>query len=113
MKYLALSLLLMSCSTPQVGESTIDDELSSDNGLSVNGISQNGLSLNGVSQNGISQNGLTLGMTTSSFATWFNADVTNHELEMRYVVKCARSSTDTVTWTNPKTRVSYSWPGLL
>jgi len=90
------------------------DLLVSDNGLTLNGLSANGLSANGLSANGLSANGLssaTLGTTT--FRTWFNADPVQANAVMRYLVLCAAPATRTVTWKNPVSGITYSWPGSI
>ncbi len=84
-------------------------ELDSLNGLSANGLSANGLSANGLSANGLSANGL----STSSFAAWFSNDPAMADMVMRYVVRCAVPQGQTRTYTDPNTRQSYTWYGVL
>lgn len=83
------------------------------NGLSLNGLSLNGLSLNGVSLNGLSLNGLDLGLATTQFATWFDNDPAAAAMQTSYLVKCAKPAGTSLTWTDPATGTSYSWPGQL
>lgn len=88
------------------------DQLVGENGLSVNGVSANGLSANGLSANGLSANGLsaaTLGST--SFRSWFNANLLIAPIAMKYLVLCAAPSGKTITWTNPSTGITYNWAG--
>jgi hypothetical protein len=105
---MVLALLAAGCTDAGEPIATTVDDLSTENGISFNG-----KSLNGMSFNGMSFNGLDLGLGTTSFASWFNADSARNTIEMQYVVKCAKSSGTTVTWTNPQTGATYSWPGLL
>jgi hypothetical protein len=105
---IVLALLAAGCTDASEPIATTVDDLSTENGISFNG-----KSLNGMSFNGMSFNGLDLGLGTTSFASWFNADSARNAIEMQYVVKCAKSSGTTVTWTNPQTGATYSWPGLL
>jgi hypothetical protein len=109
MKYGLALIALVGCLDAGDPLTSTADDLSSQNGLSLNGLSLNGLSLNGLSLNGLSLNGL----STASFATWFATDPTNHAAQMAYVVKCAKATGTTTTWTDPVTSVSYSWPGEL
>ncbi|MCP3103753.1 hypothetical protein LZ198_33205 [Myxococcus sp. K15C18031901] len=97
--------------TPTSGEEVRSTQAAqlSDNGLSTNGLSTNGLSTNGLSTNGLSTNGL----STNGFATWFNQDPTTADSVMHYVVTCAAASTETRTFTNPVTGVTYTWTGGL
>ncbi|MFP2930672.1 hypothetical protein ACLESO_36830 [Pyxidicoccus sp. 3LG] len=101
------------------GESvgTHADGLMSQNGLSTNGLSTNGLSTNGLSTNGLSTNGLstnglsTNGLSTNGFNTWFSANPARSEEVMRYIVRCALSSTQTLSYTHAGT--TYTWTGVL
>jgi hypothetical protein len=87
-------------------------ELTAQNGLSLNGLSMNGLSANGLSRNGLSRNGLSAAaLGTTAFRDWFNADRTLANMAMRYLVHCAAPATRTITWKNPTTGVTHSWPG--
>jgi hypothetical protein len=104
---IVLSLLAAGCMEAEDQVATTVDELSA-----VNGISLNGTSVNGISVNGISLNGLDVGLGTTSFASWFNAAADN-AVEIQYIVKCAKPSGTTISWTNPQTGASYAWPGLL
>jgi hypothetical protein len=79
------------------------------NGLSTNGLSTNGLSTNGLSTNGLSTNGL----ATAEFLTWFNADPVMHEAVMAYVVRCAMTKQQSLTYNNPATGQRYRWKGDL
>jgi hypothetical protein len=111
----ALAAALAACGpAATVQERIALQGLRADNGLTANGLSNNGLSQNGLSNNGLSQNGLSQnGLSQNGFATWFNLDAALANSVMSYVVKCAVSSGQTRTWTNPSTGVSYVWPGLL
>jgi len=119
MKYLLAALLITGCAVDtDLRTSSSDEDLTSTNGLSLNGMSLNGmslngLSLNGTSLNGLSLNGLDLGLSTSQFATWFHGDPVNNAMQLSYIVKCAKPSGSTVTWKDPATGTSYSWPGGL
>jgi hypothetical protein len=112
---LALASVVAGCGPAQTPlERAQEQGLSSDNGLSPNGLSQNGLSQNGLSQNGLSQNGLSQnGLSQNGFATWFNQNVTNGNVVMSYLVRCAVASGQTRTWMNPATGVTYTWAGAL
>jgi hypothetical protein len=101
------------------GESlgTHADGLVSQNGLSTNGLSTNGLSTNGLSTNGLSTNGLstnglsTNGLSTNGFNTWFAENPARSDEVMRYMARCALSSSQTLTYTyGGKT---YTWTGVL
>ncbi|WP_426755605.1 hypothetical protein [Myxococcus sp. Y35] len=102
-----------------VGEplGTHSDELVSSNGLSTNGLSTNGLSTNGLSTNGLSTNGLstnglsTNGLSTNGFSTWFSADPVKAEEVMRYIVKCALGSGQSLAYTYSGT--THTWEGSL
>jgi len=113
---LFISLLTAGCGAIGAGQTAGEEEaaLASDNGMSLNGVSLNGVSLNGVSLNGVSLNGLTpAGLSTTAFANWFNGNVTLSEMITRYEVKCALVANTSLSWTNPTTKVAYSWPGEL
>ncbi|QDE86460.1 MULTISPECIES: hypothetical protein [Myxococcus] len=96
---------------------TQSDELVSSNGLSTNGLSTNGLSTNGLSTNGLSTNGLstnglsTNGLSTNGFNTWFSADPVKAEEVMRYIVRCALASGQSLTYTHAGT--THTWQGSL
>ncbi|HEX8439884.1 hypothetical protein [Archangium sp.] len=64
----------------------------------------NGLSLNGLSLNGLS---------TSSFSNWFQADPSQRDEVMRYVVACGVPSGESRSYTDPSTHVTYTWSGML
>ncbi len=99
----ALAATLAACGGAAPGATTSGD-LQASNGLSMNGLAMNGLAMNGLAMNGLS---------TIDFAKWFNADPALSEMVMRYTVKCSYPSGATLSWTNPKTKVTYAWPGLL
>lgn len=84
-------------------------EVQTDNGLSTNGLSTNGLSTNGLSTNGLSTNGL----STNGFSTWFSQDPALSDKVMEYVVRCAVPAGQTRSYTNPVTKVKYTWTGVL
>ncbi|MEP6861524.1 MAG: hypothetical protein ABJE66_12935 [Deltaproteobacteria bacterium] len=119
MKYCLALIALAGClETGEPVTSTAADDLSSENGLSLNGLSLNGLSLNGLSLNGtslngLSLNGLDLGLATTTFATWFHADPTNSAAQVAYIVKCAKPTGQNLTWKDPATGTTYTWPGEL
>src|SRR3569623_677122 len=119
MKYLLALVLVSGCMVDTDIETSASDEaLTSTNGLSLtglslNGMSLNGLSLNGTSLNGLSLNGLDLGLATTQFASWFQTDPVNNAAQVSYIVKCAKPTGQTMTWKNPATGVSYTWPGEL
>lgn len=116
----ALLSITIGCGPAGMGEGepseslgTHEDGLVSMNGLSTNGLSTNGLSTNGLSTNGLSTNGLsTNGLSTNGvFNTWFTANPAEAEMLMRYVARCALSSSQSLTYTHGGT--TYSWPGSL
>jgi len=119
MKYLLALVLVSGCMVDTDIETSASDEaLTSTNGLSLNGLSLNGmslngLSLNGTSLNGLSLNGLDLGLATTQFSSWFQTDPVNNAAQVSYIVKCAKPTGQTMTWKNPATGVSYTWPGEL
>src|SRR3569623_739995 len=119
MKYLLALVLVSGCMVDTDIETSASDEaLTSTNGLSLNGLSLNGmslngLSLNGVSLNGLSLNGLDLGLATTQFTSWFQTDPVSAAAQVSYIVKCAKPTGQNVTWTNPATGTSYTWPGEL
>jgi len=111
----AAALLLGACGVDDGAPLTAEDgsALQARNGLSRNGLSRNGLSRNGLSRNGLSRNGLSRnGLLTADFTTWFNQDPAGSAEVMTYVVKCAMSRTQTLTYTSTA-GVSYTWPGNL
>jgi hypothetical protein len=84
------------------------------NGYELNGIELNGIELNGTNLNGTNLNGLnTGGLNTPDFRTWFNQDVTRHDMLMKYVVQCAIPAGEQRTFTNPETNTPYTWSGVL
>ena len=86
----------------------------SSNGLSSNGMSSNGLSSNGLSSNGLSSNGLSSnGLSSLSFANWWASQTESYAaMVMRYVVKCAYSPSQTLSYTAPS-GTAYAWQGNL
>jgi hypothetical protein len=118
MKYCLALLALVGCLDAGDQLTSTADDLTSQNGLSLNGLSLNGLSLNGLSLNGtslngLSLNGLDLGLATTQFATWFHANPTKAAAQTSYIVKCAKPTGQTMTWKDPATGTTYSWPGEL
>ena len=69
-------------------------ELETDNGLMANGLSANGLSANG-------------------FTSWFSQDPAQHDMVMRYIVRCAVPASQSRTYQDSQTQVSYTWQGGL
>jgi len=118
-KYLLALALVSGClDDTDIQTSSSDEALTSTNGLSLNGLSLNGmslngLSLNGTSLNGLSLNGLDLGLATTQFTTWFQTDPVSAAAQVSYIVKCAKPTGQNVTWKNPATGTSYTWPGEL
>jgi len=111
---LAACLGLAGCGpAPSPADRAVAEQgLSSQNGLSPNGLSMNGLSMNGLSMNGLSMNGLSMnGLSTTAFSTWFNKDAGLGDMVMQYLVRCAVPAGQSRTWTNPTTRVTYTWAG--
>jgi hypothetical protein len=108
LKIVASCALVIGCSGGGDSYGVAAEDLNSENGISFNGRSFNGVSLNGMSLNGLDAD-----LATSSFTSWFNSAATTNAIEMQYVVKCAKPSGTTVTWTNPQTGTSYTWQGLL
>lgn len=125
--FLSICLLTAAgCNQPAESDpvGTVEQESVSDNGLSVNGLGTNGLSVNGLSVNGLrigssSGNGLgsngltaTTGLATTDFANWF-ADNPEADMVMRYIVKCALPSGQTLSYTPAGTSTTYTWDGEL
>src|ERR1041384_1655012 len=108
LKIVASCALVIGCAGPGDSYGVAAEDLNSENGISFNGRSFNGVSLNGMSLNGLDAD-----PATSSSPSWFNSAATTNAIEMQYVVKCAKPSGTTVTWTNPQTGTSYTWQGLL
>ena len=108
---LALAAALAACGSGQkapdlgVGGSA----LAAPNGLTPNGLARNGLAQNGLAQNGLAQNGL----TSAAFASWFQAHPATAAEVMTYVVRCALPARQSLSFTDPATRVTYSWTGSL
>lgn len=93
---------------------TTGQELESTNGLSFNGLSFNGLSANGLSFNGLSFNGLSSsGLSAAQFGTWFRSNPALADMVMRYIVRCAVPPGEVRSYTDPVTRRTYTWYGLL
>jgi hypothetical protein len=126
LKVAALALLLSPAACGPAGESGVTDTavdpallLALARGCAANSNTGNGLSSNGLSGNGLCGNGLGMkGLTAASlsatdFASWFNADPDLASVLVRYVYKCAAPSWKSLTWTNPATKVSYTWAGGL
>ncbi|MEO6772684.1 MAG: hypothetical protein ABI467_06630 [Kofleriaceae bacterium] len=118
MKYCIALVVLAGCLDASGPLASTADDLSSENGLSLNGLSLNGLSLNGLSLNGtslngLSLNGLDLGLATTKFTTWFQADPAGSALQLGYLAKCAKPAGQNLTWTDPAMHTSYTWPGEL
>jgi len=82
--------------------------LTADNGLNLNGLNLNGLNLNGLNLNGLNLNGL----STTAFGNWFNSTLATAPAVMKYLYGCAGPAGSTLTWTNSKTGVTYSWSGV-
>jgi hypothetical protein len=80
-----------------------------DNGLAYNGLAYNGLAYNGLAYNGLAYNGL----STADFQAWFAGDRALADQVMQYVVRCALSETQTLTYTDPVANQSYTWTGSL
>ncbi|HEY6034971.1 MAG TPA: hypothetical protein VIV58_11945 [Kofleriaceae bacterium] len=110
MKYLLALALITGCvDNSDLQTSASDEALTSTNGLSLNGMSLNGMSLNGLSLNGLSLNGL----STTAFSSWFDADPATRAMTMSYIVKCAKATGTSLTWTDPASAVTYTWAGEL
>jgi len=110
MKYLLAAVLISGCvDNIDLQTSSSEEDLLSTNGMSLNGLSLNGMSLNGLSLNGLSLDGL----STSAFQSWFQGDPTTRAMTISYIVKCAKATNTSLTWTNPATNVSYTWAGEL
>jgi len=91
---------------PEIGAAA--QALRSDNGLASNGLNRNGLNRNGLNRNGLNRNGL----ATAEFSAWFNEDVASSDAVMGYVYGCAAPAGTRFTWTNPQTKVKYTWTGV-
>ncbi len=71
-------------------------------------------STNGISANGISANGITAeAVQTADFSHWFQADPEANDVFMQYVVRCALAEGQSISYTDPASRQSYTWEGLL
>jgi hypothetical protein len=79
-----------------------------------NGLITNGLATNGLCQNGLAGQALTVaGLATPSFAPWFNSHPILSDVVMRYVYKCAAPAGTSISWKNPTTGFTHTWPGGL
>jgi hypothetical protein len=95
-------------------EETQGQRLDSTNGLAMNGLAMNGLAMNGLAMNGLAMNGLAMnGLSTAAFSDWFQKDPALSDMVMQYVVRCAVRAGERRTYTNPRTRVTYTWEGSL
>jgi hypothetical protein len=113
---LSLALCVGACggAPDESGDWGLDESaLTSANGLSTNGLSTNGLSTNGLSTNGLSTNGLsTNGLSTNGFSAWFTANPASYSnMVMNYVVRCAMSGSQSLTYTVGG--ITYTWKGNL
>ncbi len=79
------------------------------NGLNLNGLNLNGLNLNGLSLNGLNLNGL----STPSFHGWFTQDAAQNDGVMKYMVGCALAAGESLSYTDPSSKITYTWPGVL
>jgi hypothetical protein len=86
----------------------------SNNGLAYNGLAYNGLAYNGLAYNGLAYNGLAYnGLSNPDFAAWFQGDRSLADQVMTYVVRCAMSPNQRLTYTDATTGQSYTWMGSL
>jgi hypothetical protein len=84
------------------------------NGLAYNGLAYNGLAYNGLAYNGLAYNGLAYnGLANPDFEAWFREDRNMADQVMTYVVRCAMSADQTLTYTDPTTNQNYTWAGSL
>jgi len=96
------------------GLSQQSQEQTSNNGLAYNGLAYNGLAYNGLAYNGLAYNGLAYnGLANPDFHAWFGQDRNMADQVMTYVVRCAMSADQTLTYTDPTTNQSYTWTGSL
>lgn len=77
----------------------VERGLNEDYGLAPSELLANGLSANGIS--------------ATAFQTWFNQDTAAGDAVMTFLVRCAVSSGQSRSWTNPVTGNSYRWTGVL
>jgi hypothetical protein len=80
-----------------------------DNGLAYNGLAYNGLAYNGLAYNGLAYNGL----ASTGFREWFSQNRNMADQVMTYLVRCAMSANQTLTYTEPTTGQTYTWTGSL
>jgi hypothetical protein len=123
MSFCALALVgAVGCAPPRDDVETVSQPGLSFNGLSFNGLSFNGLSFNGLSFNGLSFNGLSFnglsfnGAGSQDFANWFNladsANIAQHDMTMKYVIRCAIAAGRTASFTDANGMV-HTWAGAL
>jgi hypothetical protein len=94
------------------GLSQQSQEEQSTNGLAYNGLAYNGLAYNGLAYNGLAYNGLAYnGLANADFEAWFREDRNLAAQVMTYVVRCAMSAEQTLTYTDPTTNQTYTWTG--
>jgi hypothetical protein len=118
---------------PEANPGTDQEAVLALNGMGDNGFADNGFDDNGMADNGLADNGLrarSLNLAefdSAGFDTWIkgqlrtSADPEDLNLSqqrsvvMGYIVKCALSRTDTLSWTGTVAgnSVSYSWTGNL
>ncbi len=95
-------------------EETRSQPIQSTNGLAMNGLAMNGLAMNGLAMNGLAMNGLAVnGLSTSAFSEWFQKDPAFSNMVMQYVVRCAVRTGESRTYTDSRTKVTYTWAGSL
>jgi hypothetical protein len=119
---LAIAGAMVGCAPPSQEVESVSQPGLSFNGLSFNGLSFNGLSFNGLSFNGLSFNGLSFnglsfnGAGSQDFANWFNladgGDIAQHDMTMKYVIRCAIAAGRTASFTDAN-GVVHSWAGAL
>jgi hypothetical protein len=80
----------------------------------ANLVAGNGMTGNGLCQNGLAAQGLTLAaLSSTNFASWFNVNPGLSDMVMKYVYRCAAPAGTFLSWKNPTTGVTYTWPGWL
>ncbi|WP_309890098.1 hypothetical protein [Archangium sp.] len=95
-------------------EDTQSQPIQSTNGLAMNGLAMNGLAMNGLAVNGLAMNGLAVnGLSAQAFADWFQKDPALSDMVMQYTVRCAVPTGGSRTYTDPTTKVTYTWQGSL
>ena len=102
----------LGCSAPSLPEEGLaqeNQELVADDGFSINGLATNGLATNGLATNGLATNGL----ASATFSSWFNADIEQRNVLMRYLIGCALRQDEVRTYTHPDTGETYTWYGKL